>query len=328
MRRPWTGLALALLGVAACTNAGEKLTVPALPNGAVQVFTFFDRDDTHSFSPLDTVFAGARVALLAPGGNDTLRVAVSDAQGLVTFDTLPVGTYRVVVDRHALGDSIGIVAGDTGTFRVTAVSFHIGRLVRFGYAEVSLASARALPVGQRVLLRSVVTSPLQAFSDSNAFLVDSSGSLRITGSRPRVGAGNNVGDSVLVVGTTAISLGQHVIADGLFVGTITNGIAPLPKIVSIDDAATAQGGALDAALVQITSFVIRDTVTTGPNFSVTIASPSDSTVTTTVRIDQLLLLPHSAFSPGRTGLVRGVLMPDGDGAWVLRPRNALDFVLN
>jgi hypothetical protein len=328
MRRHWTGLVLALIGAAACTNAGEKLTVPALPAGAVQVFAFFDRDDSHSYSPLDTVFAGARVALLAPGGSDTVRVATSDAQGFATFDTLPVGTYRVVVDRHALGDSIGIVAGDTGTFRVTNDSLHVGRLVRLGYSELSLAAARALPEGMRVLLRSVVTSPLQAFSDSSAFLIDSSGWLRITGSRARVGAGNNVGDSVLVVGTTGVFMGQHVLADGIFIGSISPGIAPLPKIVSVGDAATAQGGALDAAFVQITSFFIVDTLAVGPNFSVTIGDLSDSTVTTTVLIDRVLSLPHSAFVRGRTGLVRGVLVPNGDGTWALRPRNGNDFVLN
>jgi hypothetical protein len=327
MRRSRRAALTAIAALMACTNAGEKLTSATLPNGAVPVTVYFDRDDSHSFTSLDTAFAGVRLTLLAPGGTDTLRSLTTDGLGRGLFDTLPVGTYHVIVDRHALGDSVGTVAGDT-TFRVTVDSLHPALLIRLGYTEVNLRQARALPPGQRVAVRAIVTSPLQAFRDSTAFLVDSSGTLRITGARPRVGNGNNIGDSVVVFGTSGASLGQNVLTNGLFAGTITAGVAPLPTIVSVVDANSAQGGALDAAFVQITSFVIRDTVAQGTDFVVHIVDPADTSVKTTVLIDQLLSLPHSAFFPGRTGTVRGVLVPVGDGTWVLKPRSGFDITLN
>lgn len=330
MRIRSAGIALALLGAAACTNAGEKLTVPTLPNGALAVFVYFDRDGTHSSTSGDTVVVGARVALVAPGGQDTLRTALTGVNGIATFDSLPIGAYRVVIDRHALADSIGIIAGDTGTVRIVAQndSIHPGRIVRFGYAEVSLAAARALPAGKRVMIRAIITSPLQAFRDSSAFLVDSSGTLRVAGARPHTGsAGNNVGDSVLVLGTTGQLAGQGVLIGGVF-GTITVGLAPLPRITTVRDAHNALNGALDATLIQLSNVVITDTLVSGPDFILKVADPADTTVKTSVLIDQLLSAPHGIFPPGRTGTFRGVLVPVGDGTWVLKPRNGLDVILN
>lgn len=330
MRHISSGIILAVLVGAACTNAGERLTVPAQRIGGIQVLVYFDRDGTRSATSGDTVFAGARVALVAPGGNDTLRTAITNAQGLATFDSLPLGSYRIVIDRHALDDSIGVVAGDTGTLRIIneSDSIRLGRIVRLGYAEVSLAAARALPAGKRVVVRGVVTSPLQLFRDSSAFMTDSTGALRITGSRPRPGSvGNNFGDSVVVIGTTGQRLGQGVLQSGLF-GTISVGLAPIPQLISVVDARTARNGALDAFLVQLSNVVIRDTVASGPDFIVKVADPADTSVKVSLLIDQLLSAPRSIFAPGRTGTFRGVLVPVGDGTWVLKPRTGFDVVLN
>ena len=330
MRRITLGFSLALLGSAACTNAGERLVVPPLPNGGIQVLVYFDRDASHSATALDTVVVGARVALVAPGGQDTLRTAVTNARGIATFDSLPLGGYRVVIDRHILADSIGVVAGDTGSMRIINQidSIRLGRVVRFGYAEVSLAAARALPAGKRVMVRGTVTSALQFFRDSSAFLVDSTGSLRITGSRARPGSqGNNIGDSVLVLGTSGRNLGQGVLQGGLF-GTLANGVAPLPRVTSVVDAKNAMGGALDAVLIQLNNVVLRDTLVSGPDFMLKVADPADTAFKITVVIDQLIPAPHGFFLPGRTGTFRGVLVPVGDGTWILKPRTAADIVLN
>jgi hypothetical protein len=331
MRRSIYGLSLALAATAACTNAGEKLTLTAFPTGGLQVLVYFDRDASHSTTSLDTVYAGARVALVVPGGTDTIRTGTSNAQGLVTFDSLPLGTYRVVVDRHALSDSIGVIAGDTGVTRLIfeADSSHLGRIVRLGYTETTLAGARALPAGRRVIVRGTVTSPLQAFRDSSAFLVDTSGALRITAARPRAGGGNgnNIGDSVFVLGTTGSQSGQNVLAGGIF-STYTTNVAPIPVVTGVVDARTAKSGLLDAVLVQLNNVVITDTAVSGPDFLVQVADPANVNVKIGVLIDQLLLAPHGAFVPGRNYTFRGVLVPVGDGTWVLKPRGPSDVVLN
>jgi hypothetical protein len=322
-------VALACVG-AACTNAGEALTLPPLPAGSIGVGIYFDRDGSLSFTTLDTVLSGVRVALLAPAGTDTLRIAVSNASGLAVFDSEPVGSYRVAVDRRALPDSIGVVVGDTGVIRLEALADSIqgSRLIRLGYAEVSLAAARLLPAGRRVLVRGKVVAPLQDFRDSSAFLVDTSGTLRVTGSRPRYsGNGNNIGDSVLVLGTTGAQSGQPVLRNGLFL-TYGIGVAPLPQIITVAEALNAKGGKLDAALIQLSNIVIKDTLAADPDFIVKVADPAAPNVTVTVLIDQLLNAPKSIFPPGRTGTIRGVLVPVGDGTWMVKPRGPIDIILN
>ena len=323
-------LLLALIGISACTNAGENLKLPALSTGAIGVGVYFDRDGSLTLTTLDTTVSGVRIALLAPAGEDTLRIAVTNSKGLAVFDSLPIGSYRIVVDRTALADSVGVVAGDTGVVRLVSVtdSIQSSRVVRLGYSEVSLAAARRLPAGKRVLVRGKVSSPLQVFRDSSAFLVDTSGALRITSSRPRFGGnGNNIGDSVLVLGTTAVQSGQGVVSGGLFL-TYGPGLAPTPQVVTVADAINARNGTLDAVLVQLSSIVIRDTASSGADFVVKVADPATPAVTVNVVIDQLLGAPRSIFPPGRTGTIRGVLVPAGDGTWVVKPRGPLDIILN
>lgn len=331
MRRPSAGIVLALLASAACTNAGERLTVPPLPNGAIQVLVYFDRDGSHSATTLDTVMAGMRVALLVPGGQDTLRTGVTNAQGLATFDSLPIGSYRVVIDPRTIGDTVGVIAGDTGTVRIIAESDsnRLGRAIRLGFTEVTLTTARNMTAGKRVLVHAVVTSGFQLFRDSSAFLVDTSGALRVAGARAKSGVlGNNIGDSVLVLGTTGKSLGQGALLNGFFVGAYVTVIPPLPRITSVVDARNAKGGTLDAVLIQLSNVVIRDTAASGTDFMLKVADPADTSVKTNIVLDQLLSAPRGLFVPGRTGTFRGVLVPVGDGTWVLKPRNGLDVVLN
>lgn len=318
----------ALAAIGACTNAGEIRTTTSLATGGIAVGFYLDRNGSGVFDAGDTVFAGGRIALLLASGTDTLRVATANAQGVAVFDTVPIGTYRVVVDRHALGDSIGVVAGDTGTIRVAADSLSGSRVIRLGFTEVSIAQARTLPAGKRVFIRGKVVSPLQAFRDSSAFIADTSGAIRITSAVPRTGGGgNNPGDSVLVLGTTGKAQGQGIVQHGVFF-SLASGLSPLPQVVTVADARGARGGALDAIFVQLSNVVIVDTIPAAPDFIVKVADPSDSTSTVKVLIDQLLSAPHGAFPIGRTATLRGVLVPQGDGTWMLKPRGGGDIVIN
>jgi hypothetical protein len=320
-----------LLGMLACTNAGEQNTLPTLTRGSIGVVTYLDRNATHTLDTGDTVYAGIRIALLLPGGTDTLRTATTNDQGIASFDSLPIGTYRIVVDRHALGDSIGVVVGDTGVIQIVALppsASAAARVVRLGYTEVDLAQARALPVGKRVIVRARVTSPLQAFRDTSAFLNDTSGYIRVLHAVAQTGtAGNVAGDSVLVLATTDSAGGQPVLSGGHFT-RIAGGLAPTAQLISVAEAVTANHDSLDAAYVQLSNVTIVDTMAATPDFAITVADSADSTTTIKVVLDQLLNAPHSVFVPGHTATLRGVLIPNGDGTWYLKPRSATDVVLN
>lgn len=329
MRALRAGFLTACCFLAACSNKGESLLLPGLPNGAIGVFLYLDRDASDSYTTDDTVFAGARVALLASGGRDTIRVAISSAQGVATFDSVPVGSYRVAVDRLALGDSIATVVGDSGTIRLLGQPDSIlgARAVRLGFAEVTIAQARALPAGRRVVVRGRVLSALQYFRDSTSFLKDATGYLRITGARHRPPrTGNNVGDSVSVLGTVGVDNGQPVLVDGLF-GTLSEGPAPVPVAVSVAEVATAKGGTLDAALVRVTGAKISDTMTTLPDYLVRIADAGNAATLADVVIDSLIPVPSGLFRPGFTIGATGVLVPRGNGSWVLKPRGGGDVTL-
>jgi hypothetical protein len=320
----------ALALAAACSNAGDTMTLPVLSTGQVVVQVYFDGDGSQSYTVGDSLFQGAHVSLLPAGGTDTVRVVTTDARGLAIFDSVPLGSWRVVVDRHALNDSVGVVAGDTGILRVLARgdSNIAARQVRFGYREVTIAQARALAAGHRVMIRGIVVSALQYFHDSSAFVSDPTGRIRITSARHRAGrTGNNVGDSVLVLGTSGVDHGQPVLLAGLFT-SLGATLVPLPVTTTVVGAHNALNGTLDAALVLISGAFIADTLTTGPDFLLRIANPADSTTTTDVLVDSLLGIPRTVWKPGFGITVRGVLVPKGDGTWILKPRGGADITLS
>lgn len=330
MRRHAMCAALALTMLAACDNAGKDLTLPGYGAGAIGVFLYLDRDGSGTYTTADTAFNGVRVALLAAGGRDTIRVSTSGGQGLATFDSVPLGTYRVAVDRRALGDSIGTVAGDTAVIRILAGtdSAQSAQIVRVSYVEATIAQVRAMPAGKRVFVRGRVTHPFQLWRDSTAFIKDAGGTLRILGAAHRPGrAGNNLGDSVGVLGTTGTQGGQPVLLKGV-VSSLAEGPAPSPIAVSITEARTAKGGTLDAALVKITGAKIYDTLPTLPDFLVRLAEATDSTIRVDVVLDSALSVASTFFKPGLTMTVTGMLLPRGDGTWFLKPRGGGDITLS
>lgn len=315
--------------LAGCGNAGESLTFPTLPEGGIAVSFYLDRDATGTYSTNDTTMAGVRVALLAANGVDTIQTVLSSATGVAIFGPVPIGRYRVVVDRAALGDSIGVVVGDTGTITILARadSNTATRLVRLGYEEVSVTGVKALPAGRRVIVRGIVVSPMQAFSDSSMFLQDATGALRVTSARHWPGRnGNNIGDSVAVLGTTGASLGRPALLAGR-VSSLGLGSAPAPQLVTVAEVRTAKGGTLDAALVQVTNAKVVDTAKVALDLRVTFSEAADDADRATALFDQLLQAPATIFTAGRTITVRGVLVPRGDGTWSVKPRNATDLTL-
>jgi hypothetical protein len=321
-------VALAAL-LSGCGNAGEDLTLPALRDGGIAVGIYLDRDGSGTLTSLDTTVAGVRVALLVAGGIDTIETTVTDSTGTARFGPMPIGRYRVVVDRAALGDSIGTAVGDSGSISILARndSNSASRVVRLSYREATIAEARALPAGRRVMLRGIVLSPMQAFRDSTMFLRDASGTLRITAARHRPGrTGNNIGDSVAVLGTIGSSLGQPVLTGGL-VSSLGQGAIVTPTAVTVAELRTAGGGLLDAAFVQLVGAKLTDSSTVTPDFRIGVLDPADSASRASVLFDSLLLAPPAIFVEGRTITVRGVLVPRGDGTWWVKPRNGGDVTI-
>jgi hypothetical protein len=318
---------LTALGAAssACTNDGSDLGPDPAFERPVLVGVYLDRDGSRTFTTLDTVFAKARVALLIKGNVDTFKTAVAGTDGVARFEKIPVGEYTIAVDRKSIGDSVEVQAIDSTNIQVRAVDSAVGSLARLGYPEVSIRQARGLPAGRRVFLRGIVLSGVQSFRDTTSHLSDSSGYLRLTRVSLRGGiTGNAPGDSVSVLGVTSSRAGQPTL-DLSVISRFGARPAPIPLPLATGTAATGSSGTLDAALVQITGALISDTLTVAPDFKVTV---SDGTGSLDMILDGNLPFPRSAFRPGRTLNARGVLVPNGVGGWVFKPRDLGDVVLN
>lgn len=323
--RPILALLLAA-GIPACQNAGSDLGFASSSTSTVVVGVYLDRDGSRTFSAvLDTAFAGARVALLARGTGDTVRTRPSDANGVATFDAVPIGEYIIAVVPASIGDSIVVAAIDSANVRVTAGTTVVAVLVRLSYPEVSIRQARALPLGKRAFIRGVVLAGVQSFRDTTSHVSDSSGQIRLTRVSLRGGlTGNAPGDSVSVLGTASSRAGQPTL-DLALVTKIGTRPAPIPFSVNAASAATAGGGALDAALVQVIAVTITDTVAIAPDFHVTASDGSGPLI---IILDANLPFARAVFRPGRSITVKGVLVPDGLGGWSLKPRELGDVVFN
>lgn len=318
------GLFVAVL--AACQNSGADLGFGPPPTAAVLVGVYLDRDGSRTQTVgADTVFARARVALLAQGTTDTLRAVLTDAAGLARFDGVPVGEYRIAVDPLSIGDSIVVAAIDSARVVIRASGPDQGAIVRLAYPEVTIRQARALPFGKRAFIRAVILVGVQAFRDTTSHVADTSGQIRLTRVNLKGGlTGNTPGDSVSVLGTASVRSGQPTL-DLALVAKFGVRPPPVPFFLSTAAAATANGGALDAALVNVSGAIVSDTVTVAPDFKVT---ASDGTGSVVIILDATIGFVRAGFRPLRSLTVTGVLVPDGLGGWHLKPRTTGDVNFN
>jgi hypothetical protein len=323
-RRVLTALFLGAVA-AACSNAGADFGLSVNTTNAVSVVVYLDRDGSRTPSiPIDTAFSGARVALLVTGSGDTVKTVTTNSAGLARFNGVPLGRYTVVVVPSSIGDSIEVQKIEPESLTVGVSDTNTVVLARLGYPEVSIRQARALPTGRRVFIRGIVLAGVQSFRDTTSHVADSSGQIRLTRVSLRGGAvGNAPGDSVSVLGLTSSRAGQPTL-DNALISKFGQRPAPTPLDVGTGTAATANNGALDAALVRVTGALISDTTTVAPDFRVV---ANDGSGTLNIILDANISFNRAAFRPGRSMIVKGVLVPDGQGGWSLKPREVSDVLL-
>lgn len=313
--------AAVILAAAACNNAGSDLGLIPLQTNSISTTAFLDRDGSHTPTPADTLFPGAKVSLRPVGGGKAIQTVTTNLQGIARFNGVPIGEYSITVDAASIGDSISVAAIDSSHVKVQVADTVTFVAIRLGFPEVSIREARALAVGKRVFVRGVVLAGVQSFRDTTSHLADSSGQIRLTRVSLRGGlTGNNPGDSVSVLGITSSRAGQPTL-DNAVISRFGARPAPIPLPLSTATAANASGGTQDAGLVIITGAIISDTATDAPDFRVI---GSDGSGPITVVLDGNINFNRANFRPLRTMNVRGVLVPNGLGGWVLKPRDVND----
>lgn len=312
-----------LLATLACSNAGENFGFGNTTNGLVQVLVFFDRDGSLGVTAADTSLSGVKVGLVVAGGNDTAFTATTDVNGNANFNAVPLGNYTLVVDTTSIGDSLDVQLIDSALVTLRNNAPQQGVTVRLGFPAATVTEARALPLGTRVFVKGAVLAGPNTFSDTTAHISEGGTAIRLVNAA-NAGPATSPGDSVRVLGTVGIRAGQPVLDDARV--NLFQFAPSVPAAVSLTttQADDAQGGAQDAALVQLTNALITDTATVNGDFHLTV---DDGSGALTVVLDQDILFPLAQFTPGKTLSGRGVLVPTGTGSWVFKPRANTDVQL-
>jgi hypothetical protein len=313
---------MAGLALGGCGNAGEDRVLSIPGNALVGGLVYLDQDGDRQPGDADAPLAGVRVRLLVTGTRDTAATAASGADGVFAFGRVPVGRYTVVVTPEPLfGDSVDVVRVDTSAVDLTPDDT-VEITVAVSYPLVSVAEARALPLGTKAFIQGVALNFRDVFADTILHVRDTSAAIRITATQgPLVTSG----DSARVLGRVAARDGQPVLDRGQVI-ILAVGDQPGPVTVSTAQAASADGGRLDAALVRIGDATISDSATVNGDYVVTVADTSGTAVLVVFDQDATGLDP-AGFVPGVVMDATGLLVPDGAGAWRVKPRTTADVVV-
>ena len=325
-RQLWIRVALAA-GIVACDNAGEERVLSIDATGVVNAVVYLDLNGNRQPNGGEPGLAGVRVGLIVRGTTDTAFAAQTSVQGGVRFAGVPVGHYVVTVDTGTFGDSIGVTRIDSAGIQVPPGD-SAGVIVTVSFPAVTVAGARALPLGEKVFLEGLVLVSGGVFGDSTLHLRDTTGSIRFAGLSSTLAL---AGDTARFLGVRAARAGQPVLSNVSLVALFGVSL-PTPPSDTVTNAVAlaAGGGSLDAAFVEVPNDTIVDTLTltAAPDSGDFRMRVFDGTDTLVVLLDA----PGGAwtsFASYAPGLVitqlRGLLVPTGTGTWRLKPRSPNDL---
>jgi hypothetical protein len=240
------------------------------------------------------------------------------------------GRLEVVLDASIPFNVSSYVPGATLTASGVLVPATIGKWqlkpraaadARATYPTVTVAEARSLPVGRTVYVIGVALSGWATFGDQTVHVRDATGAIRGV---QMPSANIFVGDSIRILGTTAVRDGQPVLR-GTSSAVLLAGVgAGIPDSVSTQAAATAQGGSRDAGQVAV-SGTVNAVAVDGSDSLLTV---SDGTGDLVVRLDRDVGFITGAYKQGDVVRVRGVLVPSTSSPkWELKPRAMTEIAI-
>jgi hypothetical protein len=323
--RPFACFALGLLAfLPACDNAGSDLGISLPANRDASAQVVYDRNFDGLPNPGDTTKAGITVRLLYSGTTTVRDAQVTDAFGAVNFFKIPIGSYTIRVDSlAALGDSMVTVLSPAN---IQVYNSGPPPLITalLTYRNVATAAVRTAPLGRRLVVTGVMLSTPPLFSDTTAFLRDSTGALRLT-APTIVGTTFLIpGDSVRVLGTASVRDGQRVLDSARVALVVRTGVFPDADTLTSAEAASAGGGTRDADLVFVGATQVLASIPNGAGFLVSL---DDGSGPVEMALDSTLGFLGSPVVPGDSVDVTGVLVPTGNGTWRIRPRVVGDFAV-
>jgi hypothetical protein len=309
---------IALLIVAACGESPNPISIDAM--GGIDVTMYLDRDGNGVFDPgVDVPASGLGITLLS-SARQPVDNATAQVNGGARFGPIPVGRYRIGVPASALGDSlvyeseatpwIDVLPGDTTAAQVPV-----------SYPTISVAQLATAPIGRVVAVRGVALNAVRAFSDSLFHVVEDGVVARaLTSSTSGPVA---VGDTVRVLGRVGLYQGRRALL-GASAYSLGTGPEPAPLVLTVGQAASANGGSRDGALVTVVGARVLS-VTNLPEGGRRVRV-SDPTGLLDIVIDRSVsVVTADPLVPGADVTVTGVLVPvAAEGVWSLRPRGSAD----
>jgi hypothetical protein len=191
--------------------------------------------------------------------------------------------------------------------------------VSLGFPTVTVAEARSLPVGERVIILGIALNDRSAFGDSSVHIADGTGAIRGTAFRPGTVL---AGDRARFLGTISRRDGQPTI-DDVTAFVLDIGGLPSPALLDTERAATANNGVFDAAHVQVRQATITDTASVGLFLRIGV---NDGTGRLEVEARKSGNFEFENYGPGRVLDATGVMIPvAGQNVWRLRARTNADI---
>lgn len=312
---------LALTLVTACDNAGRDNVLGIRATGTVRGLVFFDWNGNREPGDSIVPVPGVGIRVIDPTTERTLVEVASDPEGIYRAPGLPVGRYRLVVDPSTISDTVEIVRIIDGADVTIPPGDSVSVLVALGFPNVSVSEARVLAAGTRLFVEGVALNSWQTFGDSTLHIAGSDGTaLRALRVRQ---VDVMAGDGVRLRGAISSSEGQPVLDDVRAFAFATVGL-PSAEAVSTATAGTADGGRLDAAQVTVVETIIGDTATVNDDFVLTV---DDGSGPLTVVVDADINASTTSLVPGTVVNIGGLLVPEGPGVWMLKPRSESDLVV-
>ena len=326
--RVMTAIAAVSLAPLACGDATDIELLEIGGSGVLFGLAFLDFDGDGNLGGGDQPLAGVDVVLVTGTSAEVVQLATTDSVGSFTLFEVPVGTYRLTLDSAAIGDSLEVLGGNV------PISIALGDTSQIDlgvtYPTRTIEEIASEPVGRRVFTSGIALNPRLNFDPSGQ--VHFGGATAVLRGLNVERAGISVGDSVRVLGRVISDNGRPAL-DEVTPNVLISGAAlVIPRETTAAEAASADGGALDAALVRARNLSITDTSTNlEGHFRFWAVDGADSVE---VVLRDFLGLTTSVIRPDTTlGISQaiGLLNPVDDGAgavrWQILLRGATDLVL-
>lgn len=338
MRRLHLAFALTAAAAAlACSNAGESRLLSVSTTGIVKGLIFFDLDGNLVPSAGDDSVKNIHVKLVEKNSGDSVAAAISLVTGVYRMNSVPVGTYRIVVDTTPLADTARVVKIDSTEITVTpGDSSQVFVAVSYPHMSIARARSAAVPLGRKVFIQGITLNSLNTFGDTTVYVQDTSAAIRAARVRT---PGVPASDSVRMRGTISTRAGQRTIED-VTVFSIASTLPPPVQTVTSAQAASASvsatAGALDARQLRVHYVTITDTLTVTGAFRLTV-NDSVQTGALEVLLDASAAPAFAAaptctvgcsYVPGKRFDIIGMATPTSTpGVWRLKPRSAAETIL-